>query len=159
MALWNWKEDVSRWSFVVDTDRYAGNFDRELATYLVGRCDNDGFNDKRVNEYRELYEADFKGRDPFEDLLSYRADDHGDDLVTKSPMALAPNREGNYNSIAIFFLEKPTPEITNLLAKRARQFSELPLFTKWDSRPKVLGCRLVEERTVILSSDVVRVDE
>jgi hypothetical protein len=178
MATWDWASTEPKWSFVVDTEDYAGNFERELSSYVVGRCDEHG--DHRGGPYREMFEQEIRGRgsrghfekeDPFEDLVTTRVDDHGDDHIAHAPMALAPtpgysnDGSGNvkklkpgqkvkwpaFNSVAIFLTRKPTKGELKILVQRAKAFASLPKITRWDSRPKILGCRLVEERTEIIS--------
>jgi hypothetical protein len=168
MALWSWENPGSQWSFVVDTDSYAGNFERELSSFVVGRCDEHG--DHRGGVYREMYEKDFGihgipgEEDPFEDLVMTRVDDHGDDAICRAPMALAPTptlryskaktKNAAYNSVAIFLSRKPTDGELATLVARSKRFSSLPLVKPWDHRPKILGCRLVEERTEIINHDL-----
>ena len=173
MALWSWEKSSPRWAFVVDTDSYAGNFERELSCFVVGRCDEYG--DHRGGAYKEMYEKDFVGEDPFEDLVEDRVDDHGDDAIGRAPMALAPtpgySNDGSgkiskvepgakpklaaYNSVAIFLSRKPTDEELLILVERSKKFSSLSPIKPWDHRPKFLGCRLVEERTEIVSHDLI----
>ncbi len=179
MALWSWDSPGPRWAFVVDTDSYAGNFERELSSFVVGRCDEHG--DHRGGPYREMYEKDFGihgssgEEDPFEDLVEARVDDHGDDAICRAPMALAPtpgysndgsgnvskvkpgetSKHAAYNSVAIFLSRKPTDAELRILVERSKKFSSLPPIKPWDHRPKFLGCRLVEERTEIASHDVL----
>lgn len=175
MALWSWDSPGPRWSFVVDTDSYAGNFERELSSFVVGRCDEHG--DHRGGLYKAMYEEDFRihgnsgEEDPFEDLVTTRVDDHGDDAICRAPMALAPtpgysnDGRGNvtklkpgekpkhaaYNSVAIFLDRKPTDQELLVLIERSEKFAGLPPIKRWDHRPKILCCRLVEERTEIVS--------
>lgn len=169
MATWNWAHTQPRWSFVVDTDSYAGNFERELSSYVVGQCDEYG--EHRGAVYLAMYEEDFDGKDPFEDLVESRVDDHGDDQINRAPMALAPtpgyenDGAGNhraiatgktpkhpaFNSVAIFLSRKPTDGELKILIQRAKAFAKLPKVKDWDYRPEILSCRLVEERAEIVS--------
>ena len=172
MGLWGWEHpERSEWAFVVDTDSYAGNFERELASYVVGQCDEYG--DHRGGPYRELYEKECP-KDPFDDLVDQRVCDPGDDGIHRAPMDLAPTpgysndgrgkvtklrpgqklKHGAFNSVAIFLRRKPTESELALLVKRARAFEHLPKQREYDERPKILACRLVEER-VSLTSTVV----
>jgi len=169
MALWDWS-DTPRWSFVIDTDAYAGNFERALCAYVTGRHCGTG----RVAAYLEMYQREVP-EDFFESLHEQRVDDHGDDHIARAPMALAPTPgwgrrdDGNhyeledgeeaphpaYQSVAIFLSRQPTQEELQALAARAYAFPQLPREKPWDARPKILGCRVVEERTVLFSTPVV----
>ena len=144
MALWHWNENKSRWSFVVDTDKFAGNFERELCAYLVGRYDEGG--EHRGEPFAIEYRNDFKNNDPFESLVEFRSDDHGD-YVGMAPMALAPSPiDGKYDSVAIFLDSKPTDDKLKILLNRAIEFGRR-LNLK-------IRCRLVEEKTVIQSHEI-----
>lgn len=171
MALWNWSGKDPKWSFVVDTDSYAGNFERELCSYVTGQCDEHG--KYKAEKYADLYLEELP-HDPFLHLVDIRVDDHGDDQINRSPMALAPTpgygndglgnhkkldpgesvKHPAYQSVAIFLRRKPTSEELRILVLRAHTFSTLPKYRPWDVRPLVLGCRLVEERITLVSTPV-----
>jgi hypothetical protein len=177
MALWSWENPESRWSFVVDTDSYAGNFERELSSFVVGRCDEYG--DHRGGAYKEMYEKEVpeKLQVIIEDLTEDRINDPGDDGIMRAPMDLAPTpgfenigdgkilplkagkkpKHPAYNSVAIFLSRKPTEDEFAFLILRTRKFVELPPVTKWEQRPKILVIRLVEERMEIVSRVVLTV--
>jgi hypothetical protein len=68
-------QKTSGWIFVIDTDTYGGNFERELTAYItgqVGECEVG-------NEMAELYKKEVgkRGLNMFEDLLEHRADEDG----------------------------------------------------------------------------------
>jgi len=171
MALWNWSRVEPRWSFVIDTDSYAGNFERELCAYVTGHCDEYGGH--RSGRYKALYEEELP-HNPFQHLIDYRVDDHGDDQINRAPMSLAPtpgygnDGHGNhkklsfgesakhpaYQSVAIFLRRKPTYDELRVLVLRANTFPALPKEKPWDHRPAILGCRLVEELTTLTSTPV-----
>jgi|SRR5581483_1604928 len=73
--------------FVVDTDSYAGNFERELCAYMTGVLGECGVGQEAV----ELYEKD--GHEPLEDLVGQEPDDHG----CRRPVKLMPT-PGWFNS-------------------------------------------------------------
>lgn len=174
MALWSWAEPGPRWAFVVDTDSYAGNFERELSSFVVGRCDEHG--EHRGGIYKEMYEEEVPKsiQKLFEDLVEERVDDHDDDFIGRAPMALVPTPgfENNgmgkirrlksgekpkhpaYNSVAIFLSRKPKDKELRILVERSKRFSDLPAVKPWDHRPKILGLRLVEEHTEIISHNL-----
>lgn len=172
MGIWDWTRTEPKWSFVVDTEDYAGNFERELTCYVVGRCD--AYGEHSGGGYREMFAKDFEGKDPFEDLVEDRINDPGDDGIMRAPMDVAPtpgyenDGAGNhrpiaagakpkwpaFNSVAIFLSRKPTGEELSILVRRAQAFGRLPKVKAWDVRPKITGCRLVEERVEIVSHKV-----
>jgi len=170
MALWDREGGDPKWSFVVDTDSYAGNFEREMSSYIVGQCDEYG--DHRGGPYKKMYMKDFKGKDPFENLVEERVSDPGDDGIMRAPMDLAPtpgyesNGAGGtlyfasscpkhpaYNSVAIFLSRRPTAKELTMLADRARRFAGATKI--FGETLKVIGCRLVKETVLLESEDVV----
>jgi hypothetical protein len=173
MALWDWSvnETDVKWSFVIDTEIFAGNFERELTAYVIGECDEYGLH--LAQKYIDMHSE----TESFKDLSDLRVVDPGDDGIHRGPCDLAPTpgwgNDGKgdhckitspakakkypypaYLSVAIFLSRKPTNEELAILAKRAYEFSSLPRITKFDSRPEVTGCRLVSERVVVESFTV-----
>lgn len=166
MALWDWNNQDFSWSFVVDTDQYAGNFERELTAYVIGQADEYA----NVDDYIAMFEEEC-GFD-FEDLYDTRVSDPGDDGIMRAPNDLAPtpgwSNDGHgghyrvdadhpfkhpaYQSVAIFLSREPTSEELAELVKRATSFSQLSRRREWDDRPTILGCRLVKERLELIDT-------
>jgi hypothetical protein len=125
--------------------------------------------DTHGGPYLKMFEDEEDGKMKLEDLSDTRVVDPGDDGIHRSPCDLAPtpgwSNDGNgkhykvrptgkkyafkhpaYNSVAIFLQRKPTDKELEVLTRRALEFPSLPKTREWDSRPKILGCRLVKER-------------
>lgn len=172
MAIWGWETSVvdkPRWSFVVDTDQYAGNFERQLCAYVIGTVDEYG--ESQAEFYLDSFESamGYMGLAALKELSDCRVADPGDDGICLAPMDLAPTpdrynegkgehylaplgiayQEPAYHSVAIFLQREPTQDEITILTQRAKEFELLPKIKDWDSRPKILGCRLVSE-TVLL---------
>lgn len=64
--------NTSRWIFVIDTEHYAGNFERELTAYITGQVGDCGVGDDMVKLYQS--EVDKKDHNKFDDWLEYRTD-------------------------------------------------------------------------------------
>lgn len=163
MARWSWASKAKmKWSFVVDTDSYAGNFERELGAYLVGRYDE--FGGHRAGPYAAVFERDCESNPllkDFEALSEDRMNDPGDDGKFMSPVDLAPTPgTDKYNSVAIFLSRKPTVSELQVLNERARAFERLsyeawPLNgVKYPPKFHVIGCRIVGERTVLEETNI-----
>lgn len=153
------------WAFVVDTDSYAGNFQRELCAYVIGARNDPSERDP----YLKLFDRDC--RLPLGDLSDARLVDPGDDDVHLAPCDLAatpgwasdgrgkvrrstPDKNRRYkhpayNSVSIFLQRKPTEEELGELLKRSLEFPTLPKFHSWDSRPRILGCRLIKADVLV----------
>lgn len=121
----------STWIFIVDTDSYSGNFAQKMAVYMVGNHCNDypDESEKFAKEFPEMEEA-------FGGLLTYRYNEYGE---IQSDLWLTPFTE-KYESVAIFFGEKPSNEMLEFLVSRTNSFQHPGV--------KVLGCRLVREETI-----------
>lgn len=171
MALWDWFVQKPRWSFVIDTDSYSGNFVREMSSYVVGQCDEHG--EHMGEPYREMYEKELPDN-PFEDLVEFRVADPGDDGIMRSPADIAPtpgwSNDGTgrckgpgseeespypaYQSVAIFLSRRPNRQELRVLTERATSFTALPEVEGRNIRPRVIGCRLVEEVLTVKSTAV-----
>lgn len=125
------------WAFVIDTDAYAGNFEREMTAYLtgvIGEC-------KVGEELVEELPINFKNS------VQQVADEHG--CYRPTSCWLEP-RSNKYNSVAIFFYERPTKEQISFMKERVDSFNKIwktkgrmARFNK-DPDINILGFRLVE---------------
>jgi hypothetical protein len=176
-----------RWYFIVDTDSYAGNFERELCAYVIGAAGEHGAH--VAGPYLKL----FRMWCPVElgSLSDTRIADSGDDGTRESPCDLAPtpgwSNNGNgksyrvrpnnkryrykhpaYNSVALFLRRRPSDDELTELVKRALEFPTLQKVHPWEARPtEILGCRLLKEAVQVdyihvpleTANSAVRVDE
>ena len=149
MSLNEWgngKSGVKRpkWAFVADFAEYAGNFHDEFAAYVTGRAD-EGF-EGRVESLLELARQEIPNSEKLmNDLLSCRHDEKRG--FTHQGIAPTPDRDGAYESVAIFLDKQPSDEELALLVARAKNFHNVPKYSRFDHRPQVLRCRLVKEVT------------
>src|ERR1051326_8259449 len=66
-------EKENGWVFVIDTEQYAGNFERDMCAYITGQI-----GDCEVGkEYANLFKKQSIVNDDFFDNIQSRADDHG----------------------------------------------------------------------------------
>lgn len=140
----------SKYIFLIDTDEYAGNFERDLCAYMTGMIGECGVGD----DCQKIYAED-KGfglpegscsvirNNPYDDMLVNEPDDHG----CGRPTSIWKSSNGLYNSVAIFFLYKPTKEMIEDMKQRAVDFSnhkgklaDIPFLGKF----KVKGFRLIK---------------
>ncbi len=140
--------------FVIDTDQYSGNFERELCAYctgMYGECEvgkeiAEKFEEKFPDEYNKLHQI----------IDCFVPDKHG----TGWPAAIWPtpgiwnNGHGKhfsdskwdgkcdkwpaYQSVAIFFDTKPTHEQINFICQRATDYCA-------KENIKILKFRLIQE--------------
>ena len=139
---------MKKYIFLIDTDLYAGNFEREITAHLtgiVGDCNGGA-------EYAELYrqETGDTASEKFEELLEFRFDDS----PTRRPCSIweSNSRKKPYNSVAIFFYKKPSKKIIEFLKGRVELFAEAKrnMNGDWNRefRLKILGFRLLQEETI-----------
>jgi len=163
MGLRNWACEKSvNWSFVIDTDSYAGNVERSICAYVVGVVDEYGAH--QVEAEIEAFRRDYPNQNPFEDLVESRLVDPGDDGYHRAFCDLVPTpgrgNEGGrhytvtpehpakwpaFESVAIFLSREPTAEEVATLKARALALQSLPRRKEWDARPRILGFRLMQE--------------
>lgn len=130
----------TKWVFVVDTNCYAGNFERDMTAYLtgiIGECEVG-------KEFAAIYAeetGDVEGS-LFEESIDHRPDEHG----CHRPCSIYGNET---NSVAIYFWKKPTKKQINLMKDRLNKFPEKFKSLEPDylqkNTIKILGIRLVQE--------------
>jgi hypothetical protein len=165
-------QDTVEYVRAIDTDLYAGNFEREMFAFIFGLPDTPGEHTSSSGlAYEQKARAgglSMKVSDRFaEDLLDVRVNDPGDDGLHRAYVTIAPTpgwfndgrgthledteenrakyaaRYPAFQSVAVFLQRPPTPEEAAIIKDRAAQFSTLPKVHDWDSRPKVIGIRVL----------------
>lgn len=104
----------SCWIFVIKTNAYAGNFERQMCGFItgqVGECDVG-------EEEAELFRKAHPDYDGFDDLIASFPDDHG---------CYRPASIWNVpcNDVAIFMENHPTADQLALMRDLARQFTSI----------------------------------
>ena len=149
------------WSFVVDTDSYAGNFEREMSSYIVGRCDDYG--EHRGGKYSDMFKEDFPKEDPFGGKYGSIVTDRMVELGNspgRSPVSIAcVDDSESFQSVEIFFEEKPTAKQLKVLKYRAQKFAEIAKNHADGPTCKILDCRLVRTETTIEHITVKSLEE
>ena len=151
--------------FVIDTDTYAGNFERQMCAYItgqIGECEVG-------KEQAELAKQEIPNMlTQLEELIEHVPDEHG----CHRPVSIFPNdRYGNdgvgnqalltdknrkqfpwpaYNSVVIYFNSIPNRRVLNIMKERARNFAERKIELKGvEKRVRIEGFRLLEEHKQI----------
>ena len=156
---------------VIDTDSYAGNFEREMTAFCTGRVGECGVGEWEAASYLEWLATE--GRDdPFGDLVAMRPDEHGverptaiwptpgrtnDGAGTHSDVGPgSPARFPAYESVAIFFEAKPSADLIDMIEARARDFGDNRMAFGEFAPVRVKAVRLVEERLVRTVEEIPR---
>ena len=165
--------DTEKLTLAIDTDAYAGNFERELFMFITGRPDaSDGMTNSGMARYQELGKKALPDNSFFDSLLDQRINDPGDDGIHRAYVTICPTpgffnvggehypdadknkavlnnkmQHPAFQSVALFLQREPTAEELVYIKKRANLFADLPKKWEWDARPKILGFRLLRART------------
>lgn len=106
--------------FVIDTNRYAGNFERQVCAFMTGILGASGVGEKEAEKFFEdlglTSEENQMLNNPFADLVVQIP---RDSECCYSPCSIWGNE---INSVAIFFCERPPDELVVMMKDRARQF-------------------------------------
>ena len=129
--------------FIIDTDSYSGNFEREMCAFItgaLGECEVGEENAKRfaidvAEEYKHRMDA----------IIDQEQDEHGCWRPVKIYFTKGCNA---YQSVCIIFSEEPTESDIAFLKERAYKYDGLTRFSKEES-PKITGFRLLKKETTI----------
>ena len=124
---------------VIQTDQYAGNFERELCAYVTGHIGE-------CQVGKDLVDPTIE--EMFDGVILQIPDDHG----CYRPVSIYDGDGSKYNSLVIFFEERPTKEMIDIIKERAKTFNEAFLakngyYSKYPEqweRVNILGYKLVE---------------
>jgi len=128
--------------FVIDTDSYAGNFERELCAYCTGIWDNETHGDEQA----ELFYQEMGDVYPFNDLVNYVINDDGH--LTPQCLIETPKKHGVkdvFSSVGIYFTKRPTEDLINIIESRAFKFAKEGKIFGDPVTFKVLGFRILNK--------------
>ncbi len=143
-----------RHMFVVDTDKYSGNFEREMCAYMTGHIGDCEVGEEEAKLFREFH-TDLP--DGLPGIIKV-SDDHGcfRPCVIMPTPGFVNNGNGkiyrksrypkgkvsfpSYQSVGVYFDAEITEEVVELMKKRAKEFAKL-------KNIKILGFRKIK-RTV-----------
>ena len=116
---------VSAQVFVIVTNLYAGNFEREMTAYMTGQLGDCGVGGEEAEIARAELDPDVL--EWLDDCHLQVADDHGNDRPCSiwPPVPDAYPESGVYSAVAVFLNEVPTPDVVAVLKARALRFAEM----------------------------------
>jgi len=132
----------SEFIFVIDTEDYAGNFERELCAYCTGCVGDCGVGEDSAKVFEE--ETNIKDSWAYFDIFS-KPDDEGGCCRPTSIYSTTGSSENN--SVAIYFFTRPTKEQIELIKSRAEKYNEYVKTLEYRDPIKIIGFRLIEEIT------------
>lgn len=130
------KRELQHYMFVIDTDSYAGNFERELCAWCTGILGDCGIGD----EYADDFILDFPNE---QSRFVYKLAKTSDENGVRRPVIILSDEDRKFNSVGILFCEQPSREDIEFIKVRAESFkgSDYQKF-------KVLGYRVLCVETV-----------
>ena len=106
------KPNRNCFGFIIQTNKYSGNFQREFCAYLTGRIGECGVGGELIDK-----EADYS---LFQDSVIDMPDDHG----CYRPASIWPSPDKSYNSVIIYFDKCPTDEQIAFMKDKADNFNK-----------------------------------
>jgi hypothetical protein len=140
------------WAFMIDTDSYAGNFERELCAWVTGQLGECEVGVRHAEAAIKDAPADFLKW--CADNIVGVPDDHG--CFRPVTGWLGPYSDHEYNSVAIFFRCSPPVEMCKIMMERARRYPVNLHRFHGNTDFKVKGFRVVHlelKETVLWSSN------
>jgi hypothetical protein len=130
---------------VIDTNSYAGNFERELCAYVTGYWDEE----THGGDQADIFKKEVGEPNPFESFITM-ALTQDDDCPIEAYQCLEwepINKETN--SVGIFFEKEPTFELIKLIKERAYKFSKEGKIFGYPVTLKIIGFRLLKRKVEI----------
>ena len=131
-----------KYTLIILTDQYAGNFERELCAYCTGVIGACGVGETEQNKFIDDYSEEKS--DEMWELLEQRYDEGCARPVSVS----SPN-----TALEIYFYDRPTQEVIDMIKERANKFE----LKDWNSKLKplsILGFELKIENTTTEYTDI-----
>lgn len=162
--------------FCVDTEQYAGNFERKLCAYMTGAVADCGVGfpearDWYINIAKQewMKEAPYtsydlvRGAEDWDGFVNIQtmSDDEGGGILRPCTIIPTPGQfnQGNdernhpvYNSLGIFFCERPADWQIRIMIDRAKEFAEktkVEESLRCDNDITIIGFRLMKQSTTL----------
>lgn len=137
------------WVFIIDTDQYAGNFEREMCAYCTGMIGQCEVGEAMLPFFEKDFEIDpdkFYEDNPFMEYVDiWVMDDHG----CGRPASIWNGPSGGCNSVAIFFQQEPTEELIKIMKERSSDFAknrpDQKEYQKSSKPMNILGFRMLKQ--------------
>jgi hypothetical protein len=169
-------EPRTEYTLAIDTDSYSGNFERELFAFIFGIPDTPDGGTRDLSLYanaaKEAGVSKRLRKDFQYELLDVRLNDPGDDGYHRAYVTICPTpgyflagegvhyedteanrrkvgakRHPAFQSVAIFLEQLPTNKELDYIRERAQAFQTFPSKHSWETRPKILGYRILVAKT------------
>lgn len=127
---------------VVDTNSYAGNFERDLCAYVTGQYGECGVGE----DYARAYSGHITHIDWWDKHIVKRSESRHESPCKRPATAYANGKLGAYNSVAIYVNKMPPENVLIEFAERVKEFcnnrellkSELHNIELYDDNKRIL---------------------
>lgn len=135
---------MAKYAILIKTDSYAGNFERELCAHLTGHIGECGVGDNYVDE---------SIAEKFENYVAQEEDEG-----CYRPVNLGYDFGYSNDDVIIWFNEKPTEELIDIIKERLETFNETKLkLESWNK--DVIGIKEVKiltfKRKISVSEEII----
>lgn len=136
-------------ALVIETNLYAGNFERPLCAYATGSYGECGVGDEEADIF--LTEAP----EQFKDLGDY-TESMPDDRGCWRPTSIWNSEDkSGYQEVIIFFADLPSDEGLAYIAERVRAFPAYWAGTRWGAKDlEILSIKLVKREVKIVDTEL-----
>ena len=137
---------------MIDTNQYAGSFERPMCAYVTGSYSECQVGEKFASI--ALSEIPKQARE-----LEFIIDKRPDDSFCHRPVGIIenPNHDDELNSVSIYFHTKPNSELFDLMKQRAQKFVDY-ICTRDDNslydKIVIEGYRFLEEKVVVTYDEI-----
>jgi hypothetical protein len=128
---------MNTYSIIIDTDQYAGNFERKLCAYCTGQLGECGIGE----EYSQMYNLE-ENENLFDNVLELVPDEYG----CFRPVTICSSPSSLSTSVMIYFNEVPSEEMIKIIKDRTYKFINLKEIK--EEKIKILGFRLCITSTI-----------
>jgi hypothetical protein len=146
------------YEILIHTDSYAGNFERQLRSFVTG-CEGDNDFVDLTGDIREFFAGEKDGdweeseENPFYDLFRRVRGEYG---MRIEEIATTPKKYGEgCNTVILHLNANPSEEQLDILKAWTLRFAECTPNTEWHVRDKVkiLGCELVVREIKVIQTN------
>lgn len=110
------------YGFVIDTNAYAGNFEREMCAFITGQIGDCEVGIKDGTEFYQYVENDaelFHLHEEILESIKQVPDKHG----YHRPVSIFQNANGQYNSVVVYFSNLPSHKLIQFMIKRSKKYA------------------------------------
>lgn len=110
---------MNKYTLLINTNSYAGNFEREMTAYCTGVIGECEVGEELIESFNNEIASKFNIQsDHFEDILEQRSDEDG----CYRPCQIEKSETGDYNTVGINFINEPTTDDIEIIKFAAHKF-------------------------------------